>query len=134
VLEGFTYENIELRFEKGRIVEAHCNDDARINRVFDRDAGARGVGEFSFGVNPYITFPMKDTLFDEKIAGSFHFTPGSCYDECDNGNRSSLHWDLVCIQSPEYGGGSIYLDDVLVRQDGRFTLDELQCLNPENLV
>lgn len=134
VMEGFTYENIALTFREGRIIEASCNDNARINAVLDRDAGARYVGEFAIGVNPYITFPMKDTLFDEKIAGSFHFTPGCCYDECDNGNKSAVHWDLVCIQTPETGGGEMYFDDVLVRRDGRFTLPELKGLNPENLV
>jgi len=133
VLEGYTYENISLTFEKGRIVKAVANDTERINKVFDRDEGARAVGEFAIGVNPYITFPMKDTLFDEKIAGSFHFTPGNSYEDCDNGNKSSLHWDLVCIQTPEYGGGEMYFDGVLVRKDGRFVLDELNCLNPENL-
>lgn len=97
------------------------------------DEGARSVGEFAIGVNPYIINPMKNTLFDEKIMGSFHFTPGACYDECDNGNKSALHWDLVCIQTPEYGGGEMYFDGVLVRRDGRFVLPELECLNPENL-
>lgn len=134
VLEGFTYENIALTFREGKIVEATCNDTQRINQVFDRDAGARYVGEFAIGVNPFITFPMKDTLFDEKIAGSFHFTPGSCYDECSNGNKSSIHWDLVCIQTPEMGGGEMYFDGVLVRKDGRFVLPSLSALNPENLV
>ena len=133
VMEGFTFENIVLTFEKGRIVKATANDTERINRIFDRDEGARSVGEFAIGVNPYITTPMKDTLFDEKIAGSFHFTPGRCYDDCDNGNRSSIHWDLVCIQTPEYGGGEMYFDGVLVRKDGRFVLPELAALNPENL-
>ena len=134
LMEGFTYEDITLTFQNGKIVNATCNDTARINRVFDRDAGARYVGEFAIGVNPYIEKPMKDTLFDEKIAGSFHFTPGSCYDECDNGNKSAIHWDLVCIQTPEMGGGEMYFDDVLVRKEGRFVLPELQGLNPENLV
>ncbi len=133
VMEGFTYENIVLTFENGRIVKAAANDSERINRIFDRDAGARSVGEFAIGVNPYITAPMKDTLFDEKIMGSFHFTPGRCYDECSNGNASSIHWDLVCIQTPEYGGGEMYFDGVLVRRDGRFVLPELAPLNPENL-
>ena len=96
--------------------------------------GARYVGEFAIGVNPYITRAIKDTLFDEKIAGSFHFTPGACYDECSNGNKSALHWDLVCIQTPEYGGGEIYFDDVLVRKDGRFVPEALWALNPENLL
>ena len=130
---GFTYTDIRFEFENGKIVKATANDTKRINEQLDIDAGARYVGEFAIGVNPYITWPMKDTLFDEKIAGSIHFTPGSCYDECDNGNKSGLHWDLVLIQTPEYGGGEIWFDDVLIRKDGRFVLPELDCLNPENL-
>jgi aminopeptidase len=132
--DGFTFENVVLKFKDGRIVEATSNDTERINKIFDIDEGARYVGEFAIGVNPYITVPMKDTLFDEKIAGSFHFTPGSCYDDADNGNQSALHWDLVCIQTPEYGGGEMYFDEVLIRKDGRFVLPELECLNPENLI
>lgn len=124
---------MRFTFRDGRIVEAEANDSDRINKVLDTDEGARYIGEFAIGVNPYITKPMNDTLFDEKIAGSFHFTPGSCYDECDNGNKSAVHWDLVCIQTPEYGGGEMYFDDVLVRKDGRFVLPELEALNPENL-
>lgn len=134
VFQGFTYENICLTFEKGRIVKAVANDTERINHVFDTDAGARYVGEFAIGVNPYILQPMKDTLFDEKIMGSIHFTPGNCYEEAPNGNVSSIHWDLVLIQRPEYGGGEIWFDDVLIRKDGRFVLPELACLNPENLI
>lgn len=132
--QGFTYENIRLEFRHGKIVRATANDTERINRVFDTDEGARYVGEFSFGLNPHITGPIRDTLFDEKIAGSIHFTPGSAYDDCFNGNRSAVHWDLVLIQTPEYGGGEIYFDGVLVRKDGRFVLPELEGLNPENLV
>ena len=130
---GFTFENVRLRFENGRIVEASANDSARVNHVFDMDEGARYVGEFALGVNPFVTRAMNNILFDEKISGSFHFTPGMCYDECPNGNHSALHWDLVCIQTPEYGGGEIWFDDVLIRKDGRFVLPELECLNPENL-
>ncbi len=132
---GFTFENIVLKFKDGKIIEATANDTERINKIFDTDEGARYVGEFSFGVNPYITKPMLDTLFDEKIAGSLHFTPGACYEgEAENGNHSAIHWDLVFIQTPEYGGGDIYFDDVLIRRDGRFVTDELKCLNPENLI
>lgn len=132
--QGFTYENICLTFEKGKIVKAVANDTKRINEVFDTDEGARYIGEFAIGVNPYILNPMKDILFDEKIMGSIHFTPGNCYEEAPNGNHSSIHWDLVWIQRPEYGGGEIYFDDVLVRKDGRFVIPELECLNPENLI
>ena len=131
--QGFTFEDIRLTFENGKIVKATSNDTDRINKVFDTDEGARYVGEFAIGVNPYILKPMKDILFDEKICGSIHFTPGNCYDEAPNGNVSSIHWDLVCIQTPEYGGGEIYFDDVLIRKDGRFVVPELECLNPENL-
>ncbi len=131
--QGYTYENIRLEFKDGRIINASANDTDRINQVFDTDEGARYVGEFALGVNPYIIKPMKDILFDEKIMGSFHFTPGSAYDHCFNGNNSAIHWDLVNIQTPEYGGGEIWFDDILVRKDGRFILPELDVLNPENL-
>ena len=131
--QGFTFENIRLEFKDGKIINATSNDTERINKVFDLDDGARYVGEFAIGVNPYILKPMKDTLFDEKIAGSIHFTPGACYDDCSNGNKSAIHWDLVYIQRPEYGGGEIYFDDILIRKDGMFVLDELLELNPQNL-
>jgi len=134
VHQGFTYENISFDFHDGRIIQATANDTEKLNRVLDTDPGARYVGEFAIGVNPYILEPMKDTLFDEKIMGSFHFTPGSCYQDAFNGNKSAIHWDLVAIQRPEHGGGRIYFDDRLIREDGRFVVDELLCLNPENLV
>ena len=131
--QGFTYENIKLEFKDGKIIKATANDTERINKVFDTDDGARYVGEFAIGVNPYILKPMKDTLFDEKIMGSIHFTPGNSYDDCDNGNKSAIHWDLVFIQTPEYGGGEIWFDDTLIRKDGKFVLESLKVLNPENL-
>lgn len=131
--QGFTFENIRLEFKDGKIINATSNDTKRINDIFDTDNGARYVGEFAIGVNPYILNPMKDTLFDEKIAGSIHFTPGACYDDCSNGNKSAIHWDLVLIQTPEYGGGEIYFDDILIRKDGMFVIDELLGLNPKNL-
>lgn len=133
MMSGFTFENIRLTFKDGKIIEASANDSERINQIFDMDEGARYIGEFAIGVNPYITKPMKNTLFDEKIMGSFHFTPGAAYDDCFNGNRSALHWDLVCIQTEACGGGEMYFDDVLIRKDGRFVLPELEGLNPENL-
>lgn len=133
VYQGTTYENIHFRFEKGKIVEARANFTEKINEVLDTDEGARYLGEFALGVNPYITEAMKDPLFDEKIMGSIHITPGKCYEEASNSNSSSIHWDLVLIQTPEQGGGEIYFDGKLIRKDGRFVPEELQCLNPENL-
>lgn len=132
--EGFTYESVVLEFKDGKIINASANDTERINKVLDSDEGARYIGEFAIGINPYILTPMKNTLFDEKIMGSFHFTPGNCYEDADNGNKSVIHWDLVTIQRPEYGGGEIYFDDVLIRKDGLFVVPELLCLNPENFM
>lgn len=133
VYSGVTFEGVSLRFEKGKIVEASSNNSKRLNEILNTDEGARYIGEFSLGFNPYIMHPMKDILFDEKIAGSFHFTPGQAYKEADNGNRSSIHWDMVQIQRQDYGGGEVYFDDVLIRKDGQFVLKELEALNPENL-
>jgi aminopeptidase len=130
---GFCYERVRLEFKDGKIVQASANDTARINKLLDMDEGARYVGEFAIGVNPYVTKPMKETLFDEKIAGSIHFTPGNAYDDCFNGNRSSLHWDLVLMMDAASGGGEIYFDGKLVRKDGLFVVPDLECLNPEAL-
>ena len=131
--QGFTYENIRFEVKDGKIIKATANDTERINTLLDTDEGARYFGEFAIGVNPYVLHPMKDTLFDEKICGSFHLTPGMAYEDAFNGNKSAVHWDLVMIQRPEYGGGEIWFDDVLIRKDGLFVIDELKGLNPENL-
>ncbi|PKM51534.1 MAG: aminopeptidase [Firmicutes bacterium HGW-Firmicutes-7] len=133
VFQGVTYEDICFEFKDGKIINATSSDTKLINDVLDTDEGARYIGEFAIGVNPYILKPMKDTLFDEKIMGSIHLTPGNCYQEAYNGNKSDIHWDLVYIQTPEYGGGEIYFDDVLIRKDGLFVIGELEGLNPENL-
>ncbi len=134
VYRGTIFSDITFTFRDGKIIEATSSDTVKLNEILDSDEGARYIGEFAIGVNPYITAPMKDPLFDEKICGSFHFTPGQAYEETDNGNRSQVHWDIVCIQTPEYGGGEIYFDDQLIRKDGRFVLKELDPLNPENLI
>jgi aminopeptidase len=128
---GKTFPNIRLTFANGRIVEAVCDgDNAALNKIFDADEGARYIGEFSCGVNPLIREPMGSTLFDEKIAGSLHFTPGNAYAKADNGNRSAVHWDLILIQRPEHGGGEIWFDGELIRKDGQFVPEDLQNLNP----
>ncbi|MBE5750728.1 MAG: aminopeptidase [Clostridiales bacterium] len=133
VEQGFKFENVSLTFKDGKIIKATANNQEKVDAIFNTDEGARYVGEFAFGVNPYITKPMGDILFDEKISGSIHFTPGACYDDCYNGNVSAVHWDLVQIQTKEYGGGEIYLDGELIRKDGLFVPADLACLNPENL-
>jgi len=130
---GTRFENVRLEFENGKVVNASSNNNKRLNEILDTDAGARYVGEFAIGFNPFIQNPMCDILFDEKIAGSLHFTPGQAYEVADNGNRSAVHWDMVLIQRPEWGGGEIWFDDELVRRDGMFVPKALKPLNPENL-
>ena len=127
---GITFKNIYFEFKDGKIVKATANNKTKeLNEILDTDDGARYIGEFALGLNPNIKNTIGDTLFDEKVFGSFHFTPGQALEESDNGNRSNIHWDIVCIQTPEFGGGEIYFDDVLVRKDGFFVLDELKDLN-----
>jgi aminopeptidase len=134
VYQGTSFDRIHLKFEKGRIVHADGTNSERLNDILDSDEGARYIGEFAIGFNPHILEPMRDILFDEKIAGSFHFTPGQAYEEADNGNRSQVHWDMVQIQRPEYGGGEIWFDGELIRKDGLFVKEELKKLNPDYLL
>ena len=130
IYQGIAFDNVRLEFSKGKIIKATANNTEAINRILDSDEGARYVGEFAIGFNREVLHPMRDILFDEKIAGSFHFTPGQAYEgKTDNGNRSQVHWDLVCIQRPDYGGGGIYFDGNLIRKDGKFVLPELDSLN-----
>jgi aminopeptidase len=131
---GATHNDIRLTFRDGKIIEATSTATQKLNEVLNADEGARYVGEFAIGFNPYCVRPMKDILFDEKIAGSIHFTPGACYDEASNGNQSDIHWDMVLVQTPEYGGGEVWFDNQLIRKDGRFVVNELLPLNPENLM
>jgi aminopeptidase len=134
VLLGTTFQNIRLEFDRGKVVEASAGDSERLQEVLDQDEGARYVGEFAFGLNPHLDRPVGDVLFDEKMWGSVHIALGNAYAECDNGNRSALHWDLVLKQTPGSGGGEIYFDDRLVRKDGRFVVESLCGLNPEQLI
>ena len=130
---GTKFENVCLEFKDGKIMQAVSNNTRRLNEILDTDPGARYTGEFSLAFNPYILSPMCDILFDEKIAGSLHLTPGQAYEECDNGNRSAIHWDMVLIQRPEWGGGEIWFDGELVRKNGMFVPKDLKPLNPANL-
>jgi len=133
IYAGTKFENVRLEFKNGKIIAASANHTKRLNEILDTDAGARYVGEFSLGFNPYILNPMCDILFDEKIAGSLHFTPGQAYEECDNGNRSAVHWDMVLIQRSEWGGGEVWFDGELIRKDGVFVPKDLRPLNAKNL-
>ncbi len=133
--QGTTFNNVHFKFKQGKIIGAEaCPNTAKLQEILDTDPGARYIGEWALGVNPYITRPINDILFDEKIMGSFHLTPGSCYEEVSNGNESAIHWDLVHNQTAAYGGGEIWLDGKLIRKNGLFVLPELLNLNPENLI
>lgn len=133
IYAGTRFENVRLEFREGKVVQAEANNSKRLNEILNTDRGARYVGEFSLGFNPYILNPLCDILFDEKIAGSMHLTPGQAYEDCDNGNRSAVHWDMVLIQRPEWGGGKIWFDGELIRKNGLFAPKDLQPLNPSHL-
>ncbi len=135
IYQGTAFDGIRLGFKDGKIVDATSGAKTdRLNAILDSDPGARYIGEFAIGFNPHVLQAMRDILFDEKIAGSFHFTPGQCYEQTENGNRSQVHWDMVCIQRPEFGGGEIYFDGKLIRKDGLFVPKALQALNPDRLL
>lgn len=135
IYQGTAFDGISLEFAAGKIVRATAAQNGRkLNEILDSDAGARYIGEFAIGFNPHILHPMRDILFDEKIGGSFHFTPGQAYEVGGNGNKSQIHWDMVCIQRKDYGGGEIWFDGKLIRRDGLFVPAALQKLNPAYLL
>ena len=135
VYNGISFDSITLTFEKGKIVNASAGaKTAALKKILSSDEGASYIGEFAMGFNPHITSPMRDILFDEKIAGSFHFTPGQAYENADDGNRSRIHRDKVCIQTPKWGGGEISFDGKVVRRDGLFVGEGIEKLNPQYLV
>lgn len=133
---GEYFEGLGFKLKAGKIVDAWCdigNPDV-LKSVLSIDEGASFIGEFAFGVNPLVKKPVNDRMFDEKMEGSIHLTPGNSYKNAFNGNKSSLHWDLILSQSAHNGGGEIYFDDMLVRKDGLFVLPGLVVLNPDNLI
>lgn len=129
VFQDICFENIKLVFKDGKIIDAVSNHTEDLNRILDTDEGSRYIGEFAFGIHPNIRKCTNDGSIDEKMWGSIHLTPGNFCDGTDNGNHSKIHWDMVLAQTPEYGGGKIYFDDVLIREDGKFVLEELKGLN-----
>jgi len=135
IYQGTSFSDICLKFKNGKIIEAtSSSNEDKLNEILDSDAGARFIGEFAIAFNPMIREPMLDILFDEKICGSFHFTPGQAYEEANNGNESQVHWDMVNIQREEWGGGEIWFDEELIRKDGLFVPPDLHKLNPDYLL
>lgn len=135
---GKSFPWIRLEVRDGVIVKAESATDemtVQLNTILDTDEGARRFGEFAIAFNPQIKKPTGNILFDEKIDGSIHLTPGQCYEDiANNGNMSKVHWDMVKIQRPDYGGGDIIMDDRLVRRNGIFMPKDLHGLNPQNLL
>ncbi len=124
VHHGREVHDIELTFEKGRVVDAKASkNQAFLIDMLDQDDGARGVGEVAIGTNYQIQEYTKNTLFDEKIGGTFHIAVGAGYPETGNMNTSGLHWDMVCDLRPENGGGTITVDGEVISKDGKFVFD-----------
>ncbi|MDD6212905.1 MAG: aminopeptidase [Clostridiales bacterium] len=134
VYRGRILEHVTLHFHRGKVTDIHADGGFPEKEDFLNDPGAVCLGEFALGLNPVIDRPLIDSLFDEKAGGSFHLALGNAYANADNGSRSQIHWDLVCLQTPQWGGGEISFDGVKIRQDGRFQIEELLCCNPENLI
>jgi aminopeptidase len=127
VYQGKPFEFVKLTVKDGVVIDFDSSNNKALEEILDTDEGAKRFGEFSFGLNPVITEPMYDILFDEKITGSNHLTLGNDYEIAPNGNESDIHWDLVCI------GADVYFDGELVRKGREFVNDELKGLNPDQL-
>ena len=122
VHNGREVQDIELVFERGRVVEARASkNQAFLTAMLDQDEGARSMGEIAIGTNYNITRYTRNTLFDEKIGGTFHAAVGAGYPETGNANASGLHWDMVCDLRE---GGQISADGEVFSRDGRFVFPD----------
>jgi len=118
VFRGREVHDIELTFEKGKVVEAKAGrNEAFLKRMLAMDRGARRMGEIAIGTNYDIQQHTRNTLFDEKIGGTFHAAVGAGYPETGNDNDSALHWDMVCDLRR---GGTIEADGEVFSRDGKF--------------
>lgn len=124
VYNGKPFGWIRFDVKDGVIVDCDSDNKEALESILDTDEGARRFGEFAIGTNPHISEPMFDILFDEKIWGSIHLTPGQAYDMASNGNSSAVHWDLVCI------GSDVIIDGEKVREGRYWVVDDLKPLNP----
>ncbi|MEX1017982.1 MAG: aminopeptidase [Phycisphaeraceae bacterium] len=118
---GREVHGVELTFEKGRVVDAKAEKGLDfLQQMLDQDEGARSLGEIAVGTNYAITDYSKNTLFDEKIGGTFHAAVGAGYPETGNTNSSGLHWDMVCDLRE---GGTITVDGEVIHRDGKFVFE-----------
>lgn len=118
VHEGVEVNEVELRFEAGRVSQATAakNQDF-LRSTLDTDAGAHYLGEWAIGNNPRLDRFIKNILFDEKLGGSFHMALGAGYPETGSKNESAIHWDMICDMRQ---GGQIFVDGELFYESGRF--------------
>ena len=128
VYNGREVEGVRLAFKGGRVVEATAKkNEAFLHEMLDQDEGARNLGEIAIGTNYGITEFSRNTLFDEKIGGTFHAACGAGYPESGSHNQSGLHWDMVCDLRPNAAkgrpGGTIEADGKVFHRDGKFLLE-----------
>jgi aminopeptidase len=118
--DGHPVDDIRLRFEHGRAVEASAAAGGDVLRsMLDLDKGARRIGEFAFGTNYGVREATRNTLFDEKIGGTLHMALGRSYPESGGLNVSALHWDMVCDLRER---GEVWVDGELFLKDGKYIL------------
>ena len=118
VYHGREVEDVRLRFEGGRVVQAEAaRGDDYLQSLLDMDAGARVLGELAFGLNYEIDRFTRNILFDEKIGGTMHLALGSGFPQTGGQNTSGLHWDMICDLREE---GEVYADGELIWKDGKF--------------
>jgi aminopeptidase len=118
VYNGREVQGVRLAFKAGRVVDAAAQkNEAFLIQMLDQDAGARTMGEIAIGTNYAITEFSRNTLFDEKIGGTFHAAVGAGYPESGSHNESGLHWDMVCDLRR---GGTIEGDGEVFHRDGKF--------------
>lgn len=129
VYNGREVEGVRLEFKAGRVTKASASKgEDFLLKMLDQDEGARNLGEIAIGTNYGIKQFSKNTLFDEKIGGTFHAAVGAGYPESGSDNESGLHWDMVCDLRPRQAksghvpGGAIEADGEVFHKDGEFLI------------
>lgn len=132
--QGSSFEKIKLFFQDGRVVNYSSQTNyEKLAEILESDEGNKYIGEFAIGTNPNINRPRSNILFDEKMLGSFHIALGNSHSLSDNGNKASIHWDMVNVLTENYGGGRIILDDEVIQENGIFVHHDLKELNSKVL-
>jgi len=120
---GHEVDDVRLTFENGRVVQAEAaRGQEFLEAMLDSDEGARTLGEVAIGNNYGVQQYTRNTLYDEKIGGTFHLALGNAYPETGATNVSAVHWDMVCDMRPEAGGGAVYADGILIHENGQWTI------------